>query len=804
MNNISGDIRHALRSIAGMPVLATIVVLSLGIGIGVNTVAFSWVQARIFKPIPGVADGGSFLLVEPRAESGSYPQASWPEYVDLVERLPSLQGLFAFRTIPLNVGEGDRVERSFTLLVSASYFSSLGLTPAAGRFPTAREASRAEAAPVAVASFDYANSRYGSASAAVGQRIRANGRDLTILGVTPDRFQGTILSLQFDFWVPSALAPSLLGSTELDDRNQRGYFMAGRLAPGATRARAQAELDTAMADLAQAYPATNAKVGGEIREFWQQTRGPQGYLTVAVVVLQGLMLLLLLAVCGNTANLLLARASARHREVGVRLAIGASRWRIVRLMMVESLLMALAGAALGVLFAAWGTDAIRAVPLQMDLPIRFQTSIDTDGLMFAVALAIGCALIFGALPAIQLSGVAPFLALHAGSGATGRSRLRNAVMGVEVALALIVLITAALFVGSFLETRELNPGFRKEGVLLSEYDVSGRNVNAEYARDFAGRLLSRLQRIPGIESAAIAAQVPLDIHGLPLRAFSVEGRTRTDQGVDRSLSLIASPGYLQTMGIPLVAGEDFVEVGDRVQPRQVIVNQEFVRRFLDGQEPLGRQLQSGDRAYTIIGIAGNSTYEAFGEPLSPIVYYSLRDRPLFAPQIHVRTAPGAEPLIAPAVRDALRDLDPTIPLYGVRTLTEHVETNQFFRRVPARMFVFLGPLLLGLAAVGIYAVVAYSVARRTMEIGVRLALGGTASRIVREIVRETLRPVSIGTAFGWMAVFIVFIHVLPGRPLNGVAFFGVPFVLVVVAALASWVPAWRAARIDPMAALREE
>jgi hypothetical protein len=236
----------------------------------------------------------------------------------------------------------------------------------------------------------------------------------------------------------------------------------------------------------------------------------------------------------------------------------------------------------------------------------------------------------------------------------------------------------------------------------------------------------------------------------------------------------------------------------------VIVNQEFVRRFLDSQEPLGRQMQSGDRPYTIVGVAGNSTYEAFGEPVSPIIYFSLRDRPLFAPQIHVRTAPGAESLVAPAVRDALRELDPTIPLYGVRTLTEHVETNQFFRRVPARMFVFLGPLLLGLAAVGIYAVVAYSVARRTMEIGVRLALGGTSTRIVREIVQETLRPVSIGAAFGWMAVFIVFIHVLPGRPLNKTAFLLVPFLLVAVAAAASWMPAWRAARIDPMAALRED
>jgi putative ABC transport system permease protein len=804
MNSLWGDVRHALRSIAGMPVLAGIVIVSLAAGIGVNTVVFSWVQARIFKPIPGVANGGSFLLVEPKAESGSYPQGSWPEYVDLAERLPSLQGLFAFRAVPLNVGEGDLVERAHALLVSPNYYSSLGLIPAAGRFPTLDEASRSAAAPLAVASFDYARSRFGSAAAAVGQAIHANGLTLTIAGVVPERFQGTILSLQFDFWLSSALAPTLFASTELDDRNQRGYFMGARLAAGATRARAQAELDTAMADLARAFPQSNAKVGGEIRQFWEQTRGPQGYLTVAVVVLQGLMLLLLLAVCGNTANLLLARASARYREVGVRLALGASRWRIIRLMMVESLIMALAGAALGVLFALWGTDAIRAVPIVLDLPIRFQTDVDANVLIFALALASGCALIFGALPAVQLSSLSPFLAMHSGSGTPSRTRLRNALMGIEVALALVVLITAALFVGSFLETREVNPGFQKEGVLLSEYDLSGRNVDGAFARDFADRLVARLRREPGIEAAAIAAQVPLDIHGLPLRSFTLEGRTRTEQGSDRALSLIASPGYLETMGIRLVAGSDFVSIADRVKPPEVIVNEEFVRQFLDGQSPLGRQLQSGSRAYTIVGVSADSTYESFGERPAPFIYFSFRDRPLFAPQVHVRTRVGGESLVAPAVRQALRDLDPTIPLYGVRTLSEHVETNQFFRRVPARIFVVLGPLLLALAAIGIYAVVAYSVARRTMEIGVRLALGGTAGRIVLEIVRDTLRPVGAGVVAGWSAVFIVFIHVQPGRPLDKAAFFAVPLILIMVAAAASWVPAWRAARIDPMSALRDE
>jgi predicted permease len=613
-----------------------------------------------------------------------------------------------------------------------------------------------------------------------------------------------VISVAFDLWVPATLAPELLaGSRELEDRGQRGYYVAGRLRPHATRAQAQADLDAAMRQLAHDHPETNGKMQGEVLPFWQAPRGPQRMLVSALLILQTVMLLLLLAVCGNTANLMLARASARYREMGVRQALGAGPWRLAGLLLTENLMLALLGASLGAVIAVWATDALRAVPVIGAVPIKFQTSVDTLGLAFAMLLGILCGVIFGVAPAVQMARVDPQVALRSGSRTAGRSRMRNALMAVEVGLALVVLMAAGAFIRSFSETRDTDPGFRREGVLLAAYDLTGRNVDVSASRDFATRLLGRLRSLPGVEAAAIATQVPLDIHGLPLRSFTLEGRARSDAAPDRALSNAVTPGYFRTMGIPLRAGSDFVDLGDAAAPPQVIVNEEFVRRFLPDAEPLGRRLESRDRRYVIAGVVRNSLSESFGEPPTPVIYFSYRDRPASLGQIHLRTRLGNELLLATDVERVVRELDPALPVYDVRTLTDHVEKNLFLRRIPARMFVVLGPLLLVLAAIGIYAVVSYSVSRRTTEIGVRLALGATARGVVSQIVGESLRVIGAGALAGWSIMFLVALHLLRGA-IDLPVFAGVPAILLLVATVACWVPARRATRVDPMAALRQE
>jgi predicted permease len=795
---------------AAMPLLSIVIVVSLGAGIGVNTVVFSWIQAVVLQPLPGVARSGSFHLIEPRSETGSSPGSSWLELLDLQASLHSFRDVIASRMVALYVGEPGRVERTYGQLVSGNYFSGLAVKPALGRFPRPDEVSRPGGEPIVVISYDFWQDRFGGAPDVVSKTLRVNGAELSIVGVAPRRFQGTILGLNFDLWVPATLAPIVLnGSRELEDRSVRGYSLMGLLQPGVTREQAQSEVESAMRELARAYPASNRNMTADVLAFSDAPRGPQRFLMTALALLQGIMLLLLLAVCGNTANLVLARASVRQREVGVRLALGASRWQIGGLLLAENLLLGLLGAAFGVAIAVWGTQALPSFRIS-GLPIRFQTGIDAFGLAFGIALGLGCGLLFGAVPAVQLSRIDPLAALRSGSRTAGRSRVRNALMGIQVALALMVLVVAGLFFQRFMETRDTDPGFRRDGVLLAAYDLNGRAAPSSAdarARQFATTLLARVRSVPAIESAAIASSVPLDIHGLPIRVFTLEGHARSDDGFDEALTNTVTAGYFDTMRIAVRAGTDFAPLTHTAAPPQAIVNEAFVKLFLQSEEPaiaLGRWITARGGKYTIVGVVRNSLYNAFGEPPTPIIYFSYRDRPTLAGELHLRARTGAETSVAPDVRRIARELDPDLPLYNVRTLSEHIENNLLFRRIPARMFVVLGPLLLILAAVGIYAVVAYTVSQRTMEIGVRLALGATNRRVIAQAMGQSLLAAGLGALAGWLITFVVVVDFVPNGTVDVPVFAGVPALLLTVAAVACWLPARRATRVDPVVVLRRD
>jgi predicted permease len=365
-----------------------------------------------------------------------------------------------------------------------------------------------------------------------------------------------------------------------------------------------------------------------------------------------------------------------------------------------------------------------------------------------------------------------------------------------------VLVVAALFVRSYLETRTLDTGFRRDDVLLATYDLSGRTADAAFSRDLARRAVERLRVLPGARQAAIASSVPLDIHGLPSRVVTVDGRARADGNFDEALSNIVTPGYFDTLGIAFVAGSDFADLTATDAGQQAIVNEEFVKRYIGTGEPIGRGLQARGGRYVIVGVVKNSLYNAFGEPPTPAIYLSYRDQPQPRGEIHVRTA-GPPRVAGPEVRRVMLELDRDLPVFNLRSMADHVDTNLIFRRIPAQMFAVLGPLLLILAAIGIYAVVNYSVSVRTMEIGLRLALGATVPKVVRHFVAEHFTIVLAGAIVGWTLAFVASKGVLDDAGMDVTVFAGVPAVLLGVASIACWLPAWRAARTQPMGALRE-
>jgi len=488
----------------------------------------------------------------------------------------------------------------------------------------------------------------------------------------------------------------------------------------------------------------------------------------------------------------------------IRRALGAGAWRIVSIVLTENLVLAFFGVCLGVPLAMWGSSVLRAVPMIGALPIRFMTGVDGGTIAFASILGLACGLAFGAGPAIQLARMSPTAVIRSSASSAGRGGLRNIFMATEVFLALIVLFAAALFLRSFTDTRQIDPGFRRDGVLLAAYELIGRTETDQGALDFARRLMERLRAIPGVESAAIATSVPLDIHGLPNRSFVLEGRGRNEAAPDQALTNTVTPEYFRTMNIALMKGTDFVDLSDTNAAPQAIVNQEFVRRYIGNAEPLGRHIELGKRRYVISAVAKDSLYDSFSEPPTPAIYFSYRDRPSGTGEIHVLTRPGAELKLAGELRRVVRELEPGLPIYDVRTLADHIDKNLMFRRIPARMFAVLGPLLLLLAAVGIYAVVSYTVSRRTTEIGVRLALGATPGRVVRQIIGETLRVVGVGAAAGWAVGFMIAREVAARTSFDAPVFVGVPLTLLLVATFACWLPALRVARVNPVVALKHE
>ncbi len=798
-------LRFAYRTLTKAPWLSLVVVLSLAIGIGANTVVFSWLKSSVLHPLPEVT--APVLLLETKDDTGNYVTTSWLEYQELPELLPSFRLIAAQRTRTLYLGDTTREARVFAELVSANFFAVLGIEPQLGRFFLRDEATRPGSAPVVVISHEFWQRTFQGAPDIIGRNLRLNSLTFTVIGVTPEGFRGGFNNLGFDVFVPATMAGGLVAaSTELTHRDNRAYVMLAQLRPGTPPGRAQGELAAAARHLIATHPETNRGLGYELLPLWRSPRG--GVTMVAsLVTLQVFAALILIVVCANTANLLLARASVRRREIGVRLALGAGPARILCQLLFESVCLALAGAVVGLIVALWGIDALAQIPLPGGLPIRLAPALDWTSLAFAIGVATACGLAFGLAPALQLARGDLLSALSGGRGSVdGRSRLRDALVGLEVAVALVVLVLAGLFLKSFRNAVSVNPGFDSRRVLLAGLDLGGRGYNAQTGGALLDDLLQRLNSLPGVARAAAANFVPLDLRGVSTGVISIVGKVFDPNR--KILYYHATPGYFATLGIPFVAGTDLAPRARADLPLDAVIDDEMVRRYWPDENPVGQRFEVDGSTYVISGVVRTPKLERINESPRPAAWLSMRTQFVSAPFLQVRATEGDPRALLPAIRDTIRQVDPELATLEPRSLAQHVENSLFAERIPAQMLLVLAPLALALAVIGLYAVVAYTVGQRTREIGVRIALGATPSDLVVQMMWQSLRIVLVGTAVGWACAFAagcILRDLLVGvSSYDPLLFVGIPALLFAIATLACWLPARRAAKVDPLVALRAE
>jgi len=804
---------------ANQKTLTLIVIVSLALGIGANTAIFSLVSAFIFRPLPVDRPEEIVVVFVRDQHTPLHHPLSYPDHLDY-RKQSVFSDVTALMAIPLNVASGRTSERVWGELVAANYFSMLGIEPVMGRLFQPDDDRAEGASPVVVVSQSFWQSRFGDDSSIDGKTLTINGNPFTIVGVVPKSFPGTyFVGFSADLWVPTSMHQQVTAGTSdlLTNRSYHSWRILGRLAPGTTVAQAQAALTTLAAQLEKAYPETNK--GHTLTVIEERRSRPEpditGNMDLAAIVFTGVAGFVLLIACANVANLLLARATVRHREIAVRQALGANRRRLIRQLLTENLLLAVMGGAVGLLVAYWTTQLIAQLRMPTDIPI-FMPDLTPDWrvLTFTLVLTLVTGIIFGLLPALQssrldlasvLKGLPPAVASR-----VGRFRLLDALVVVQVALSAVLLVCAGLFLRSFVEARRIDVGFTTRNALLASIDVGLQGYEEAQGRQFYRDLLQRLRSAPGVEAATLAHYVPLDFV-VARGEIYIDGREVTAGpprvGVGWS---IVDHAYFDVMGIPLVQGRGFTPADEAAAEPVAIVNETMAKRYWPNQQIVGRTLRIGTPdapAVRVVGVAKDGKYRLLGETPRAFMYLPLAQQYSADVQIVLRTA-GDPESVANTLQREVRALDPSLPVYGIRTLDQLLGGRAMLGPRMALLFTgVLGALGLSLAVIGLYGVIAYAVNRRMRELGIRVALGAPPEHVVRLVVRRGLWLAGLGLLIGGLAAFAlqsVLTNLLYVSPTDRWTLAGVALVLVSVTLLASYVPARRAARVNPTITLRSE
>ncbi len=806
MRSLLQDLRHSLRSFRRTPGLAVVVVATVAAGIAASTTVFALIDALFLRPLPGVTEQARLVNVHATAPDGStFHSVSYPTWRDLGDGGGSFAGLAAFSSRLASLSDGREPQLAIVQIVTGNYFQVLGVRPQVGRFFGPEEDAVPGRDAVVVLGDGAWKSRFGADPSVVGRTVSINGHPFTVVGVAPPGFAGTFLAFPFDVWVPTMMAPALSFDEGFEARDRVWLEMVGRLAPGVSLASARDRMGVLAARLARDYPGSQRGVGYDLRPatgFEDSLRGS----AVGFFAIMGALAGLVLAVAGvNVAGVLLARAFAREKEIGLRLALGARRSRIVRLLLVETLVLFTAGGALGALLATPTARLLARFRLPMAVPIVLDLTPNPRSAVFALLAAAVGGVIFGLAAALPATRGTDASLLRAGAATERRAaaRLRSAFVSLQLAGSVLLLVTAGLFVRTVRHAATVNPGFDPQGLSMTTIDISMLGYDAARGREFFDRLLGKAAQWPGVESAAISGVVPL---GLNSRETSIHmpGHEAPADAMPVDFTDVGE-SYFSAMRIPILQGRAFQATDAPGAPDAAIVNETLARKLWPGREPIGQVLVEGGRPRTVVGVARDGKYRRPWEAPRAYLYLPFRQQGRLRENLIVRSRGSAEN-IAVLLRAEMRQLEPALPLGAVFPVREHIALSVLPQRLAAQVAAGLGALGLALSAIGLAGLVAYSISRRTREIGVRMALGAAPADVLRLEMRRGVRVAAGGLALGMasalLATSLIKNFLFGVDAADPATFGGVLLLLLVVALAACYFPARRAARVSPSEALR--
>lgn len=820
------DVLHAARLIRRNPIFALTAVLSLAIGIGANSAIFTVANALLFRDPVGVADPSRLVEIGSVRGDGGFNPTSYGTYLDVRGRATLLNGvygqaLFAHAvsfdaTGDAGVAGGIVPERVYAHGVTTNYFTVLGATPLLGRFFDSRDSEQTNASPVAVLSDGFWSRRFSRSPAIVGQTVRVNGQPVTVIGVAPEQFQGTSLQAS-DLWLPlNMTAASNAPASKPMDRGIGGIVIGARLKPGVSMTQAAAEIDAIGVALNREAPdAENVRRGLRLMPS-SRVPGNARLLGAFFLFLMVIVSLVLIVACANLAAILLARATARRREIAVRLAIGAGRARLVRQLLTETIMLFALGGVAGLFLARLGMAMLVPLLPALPFPIAVTLALDWRVMAFTAAVSLVAALFSGLAPALQASRADVLTSLNTDSqGPSGRSRLRHAFVIAQVAFSLLLIIMAGLFVRALQQAGSTDPGFDPRGVELATIDPTMAHYTEATGLRVARDLVERIRQLPDVEAATVARVMPGGFEGILFGGITVPGFTTADG--QRALYPnwnVVEPGYFATLRIPLIGGRDFNASDVAGGQPVIILSESLARRLWPGQEATGKYVSLDSKTAAppllVVGVARDIKSSSLIDGLAdPFVYVPLQQRFASGPPpliIAARSASGRR--LTDDIRRAVRAADPNLPIITAQTLAESTALGLVIPRIVASVSSSLGSIGLLLAAIGIYGVTAYTVARRGREIGIRVALGARRRDIVAMVVRQGIWLAGVGSAIGLALAALVsqalagFLFGLP--PLDPPTFIGAALLFAAIAVLASYIPARRATQVDPLAVLRRD